>query len=114
MGVVYKCFDEVAGIEVALKTLPPELSDNTLEMEAFKNNFQLIHNLHHPNIVNLHQLVQDPQTRGYYLIMEYIQGVKLTEYMQNNCSRDQKKNILLQAAETLDFVHKQKFIHQDI
>ena len=50
MGVVYKCFDDVAGVEVALKALPPELSHNTLEMEDIKENFQLVHNLHHPNI----------------------------------------------------------------
>ena len=48
MGVVYKCFDETAGIEIALKALPPELSHSTEEMEDIKENFQLVHNLHHP------------------------------------------------------------------
>ena len=42
MGIVYKCFDEIAGIEVALKALPPEVTRNTLEMEAIKQNFQLV------------------------------------------------------------------------
>ncbi len=37
MGVVYKCLDETAGIEIVLKPLPSELSHNTLEMEDSKN-----------------------------------------------------------------------------
>ena len=56
MGVVYKCFDETAGIEIALKALPPELSHSTEEMEDIKENFQLVHNLHHPNIANFIKL----------------------------------------------------------
>ena len=36
MGVVYECFDEVAGIKVAVKTLAPELSGSIAEMEQIK------------------------------------------------------------------------------
>jgi len=49
MGVVYRCLDEVGGIEVALKALPPELSHNSGEMEEVRENFQLICKLAHPH-----------------------------------------------------------------
>lgn len=115
MGIVYKCFDEIAGVEVAIKMLPAELADNASEMESFRENFRLMHDLHHPNIANLNQLAKDPQSGSYYLVMEYIQGVTLTEYMKNNnCSCIQKKKILLQIAETLDFVHHKMLVHRDI
>ena len=52
MGVVYRCFDRLSSIEVALKGLPPELAGNDWEFKEIKNNFQLVHKLHHPNIAN--------------------------------------------------------------
>ena len=63
MGVVYKCFDETAGIEVALKALPPELSHNTLEMEDIRDNFQLVSKLVHQNIAISKNLEKDPANR---------------------------------------------------
>ena len=69
MGVVYKCFDETAGIEVALKALPPELSHNTIEMEDIKENFQLVHKLHHPNIAAYNNLERDKNNGNYYQLV---------------------------------------------
>ena len=59
MGVVYRCLDETAGVEVALKALPPELSHNTLEMEDIKENFQLVSQLVHQNIAVYKNLERD-------------------------------------------------------
>ena len=82
MGVVYKCFDETAGIEVALKALPPELSHNTIEMEDIKDNFQLVHNLHHPNIASSNNLEKDRSNGNYYLIMECCEGEDLRRWIK--------------------------------
>jgi len=119
MGVVYKCFDEDAGIEVALKALPPELSHNTLEMEDIKENFQLVHNLHHPNIASSNNLEKDKSNGNYYLIMECCEGEDLRRWLKRKRKDGELKledvlPIIQQVAEALDYAHKQKIIHRDI
>lgn len=119
MGIVYKCFDEIAGIEVALKSLPPELSHNFQEMEDIKDNFQLIAKLVHQNIAISRMLEKDNSNGNYYLIMECCQGEDLRSWM-----RRKRKNgkigiadvipIIEQAANALDYAHQQMIIHRDI
>jgi serine/threonine protein kinase len=77
MGVVYKCFDQTGGIDVALKALPPELSHNSAEMALVREDFQIIEQLHHPNIAAVKTLEQDAQTGDYFLIMECVEGMDL-------------------------------------
>ena len=117
MGVVYKCFDETAGIEVALKALPPELSHNTLEMEDIKENFQLVHKLHHPNIASSNTLEKDNSNGNYYLIMECCEGEDLRRWIRRK-RREQGQcdifPIIQQIAAALDYAHSQKIIHRDI
>ena len=119
MGVVYKCFDETAGIEIALKALPPELSHNTLEMEDIKENFQLVHNLHHPNIASSNNLEKDNANGNYYLIMECVEGEDLRRWIKSR-RRENALNlqtvlpIIRKVASALDYAHEQKIIHRDI
>ena len=119
MGVVYRCFDEIAGVEIALKALPPELSHNSLEMEDIKENFQLVHNLHHPNIASSNTLEKNPENGNYYLIMECCEGEDLRHWIK--CKRKDKPltlhdvlPIIKQVAEALDYAHGEKVMHRDI
>lgn len=119
MGVVYRCLDETAGIEVALKALPPELSHNTLEMEDIKDNFQLVAKLVHQNIAISKQLERDDSNGNYYLIMECCEGEDLRRWIKRKRKEGELKlkdvlPIIKQVADALDYAHKQKIIHRDI
>ena len=119
MGVVYKCFDETAGIVIALKALPPELSRSELEMEDVKENFQLVSRLVHPNIAIYRNLEKDNSNGDYYLIMECVEGEDLRRWIKRmrrdgSLSLENVLPVIRQVAAALDYAHKQKIIHRDI
>ena len=119
MGVVYKCFDEVSRIEVALKALPPELSHNTLEMEDIRDNFQLVSGLIHQNIAICRMLDRDNSSGVYYLIMEYAEGEDLRRWIrrkrkEGSLTPEETLPILRQIAAALDNAHSRRVMHRDI
>ena len=119
MGVVYRCLDETAGIEVALKALPPELSHNTLEMEDIKENFQLVAKLVHQNIAISKNLEKDNSNGNYYLIMECCDGEDLRRWIKRKRREGELKledilPIIQQVASALDYAHEMKIMHRDI
>ncbi len=119
MGVVYRCMDKVAGIEVAIKTLSPELSASGWEMDEIKENFQLVYKLHHPYIANYNSLERDRVTGNYFLVMEYVAGEELRYYLrrqkqEGRFSEDLVIRLVRQIADALDYAHANKIIHRDI
>lgn len=119
MGVVYKCFDTVGKVHVAVKTLAPELSGSLAEMKRLEKNFGLVYNLTHSNIARYNALVQDKNNGLYYLIMEFVDGVELREYLENekennNFSEALVIKLVKQIADALDYAHSQKILHRDI
>ena len=119
MGVVYRCLDVIAGIEVALKALPPELSHDALEMEDIKENFQLIAKLVHQNIAISKQLEKDESNGNYYLIMECCGGDDLRRWIKMKRKEKQLTledilPIIRQVATALDYAHEQQIVHRDI
>ena len=117
MGVVYKCFDEIGGIEVALKALPPELSHNSVEMEEVRENFQLVARLVHQHIAAVRTLDRDAETGDYYLILELAEGLDLRRWRKQKggkASLEDVLPILRHVAEALDYAHTRKIIHRDV
>ncbi len=117
MGVVYRCHDEVGGIDVALKALPPELSHNTSEMEEVRENFRMVERLHHPHIAAVKTLERDSATGDYYLILELAEGVDLRRWRKSKggkVSLGEVVPVLEQVARALDYAHSQRIVHRDV
>ena len=82
MGVVFKCRDRISQVEYAIKMVPPELARDAEAMDAVRTNFQLVHNLKHPNIASTDFLERD-EYGAYFLIMEFAPGISLTQWIKN-------------------------------
>ena len=120
MGVVYKCFDKIGGVEVAVKGLPPEVAHNSDEMEAVRENFQLVSELHHPNIAGVRTLEKDLTTGDYYLVMTLARGISLRHWLRQHGGKEHRAeqlNVLRQIASALDYAHNAEpkhIIHRDV
>jgi hypothetical protein len=117
MGLVFRCLDEVSGIEVAVKMLPPEVSRDSEEMEEVRDNFQLVSSLVHQHICSVRTLERDEANREYYLVMERVKGENLRRWRKRKGGKltlEEVLPIIRQVAASLDYAHSRKVIHRDI
>ena len=78
-GKVMLAKDEITGEQVAIKILDKEKILKEINKSKLEREIKILKILRHNNIVHLYNVVD---TRIYlYLIMEYIQGIELFEYI---------------------------------
>jgi hypothetical protein len=117
MGVVYKCFDRVGGVEVAVKGLPEDVSHDEAAMEDIRWNFQLVSELRHPGITGIRNLEADRETGDYYLVMDLASGQNLRRWAGAHGGEDSmgaKLRVVAEIAAALDYAHSRRVIHRDI
>ena len=113
MGIVYKAEDLRLQRTVALKFLPPELTQDEEAKERFVLEARAAAAISHPNICTIHEI--DEHEDQTYIAMEFVDGKSL---------RDLTKKETIPVAETLDLAiqvaggleeaHKKGVIHRDI
>ena len=77
MGVVYEALDRERSAVVALKALP-SLSGETLL--RFKHEFRAVHDIKHPNLVELGELIE--RAGRWFITMELVHGVDLITWVR--------------------------------
>ena len=115
MGTVYLAEHAKLGRKVAIKVLLPHLLKNELVRSRFVNEAKLMSSLQHPNIVTLFDYIEDDN--GLSLIMEYVQGQPLDEYIQEVSGPIPESDaivMLKQALEGFSYAHKMGLVHRDI
>jgi len=114
MAEVYKAKCRVLDRYVAVKILRSEFVEDEEFISKFKDESQAAAKLNHNNIVNIYDTGIDRDI--HYIVMEYVEGTTLKEYIKNNKPIDIKEsiNIACQIGEALRHAHSNKIIHRDI
>lgn len=113
-GVVNLYKDNRLGRKVAVKSLHQHLVNNTVLRDRFVEEAKLLAQLNHPSIVTLFDYVKDD---SFHLIMEFLEGVPLDEYIEQESGPIHELraiNIFLKVLEGISFIHSKKIIHRDI
>ena len=112
MGNVYLVKDFVENRTIALKLIKEKFFSNKA-IDRFKNEFKLVGQLKHPNIVKVYDLDVYHETDTYFFTMEYVEGEDLAQAYPK-LSYNEKLEVLLQIARGLNYIHNRHIIHFDI
>jgi serine/threonine protein kinase/tetratricopeptide (TPR) repeat protein len=112
MGEVYRAYDPRLKKDVALKRLSPILQNNPDFRERFEREAQLGATLDHPHVAAIRDVIDDQS--GFFLLMDYVDGATLREYMCSDIDVDEFLRIAIQCADGIAAAHAKKIIHRDI
>ncbi len=114
MAVVYKAYDNIDDRIVAIKILKEEYIANEEFRRRFKNESKYIAVLSHPNIVKVFDVSFGDRLQ--YIVMEYIEGITLKEYIEQQKVIQPKEAIhfVTQILRALQHAHDKGIVHRDV
>jgi serine/threonine protein kinase len=113
-GCVYLCDHANMGRRVAVKVLPFASEASPSTVERFRREARALASLDHPNVIHVHDFDQDGEQ--LYLVMEYVDGVSLHEYVKQLGALEPgaAAHFIRQAALGLQHIHEANLIHRDV
>jgi serine/threonine-protein kinase len=114
MGKVWLARDVRLDRQVALKELAPRFAKDETFVSRFLTEARAAARLNHPAIVQIYDFGNDHT--GYFLAMEYVNGVSLGALLQQRGFLREAKAISLvrQACEALAVAHRAGIVHRDV
>jgi serine/threonine protein kinase/Tol biopolymer transport system component len=113
MGEVYRARDPVLKRDVAIKVLPPFLSQDPDRLRRFQQEAQAAAALNHPNILAVYQLGNFEGTT--YLVSELLEGGTLRQELTHGALPARKAiDYGVQIAHGLAAAHHKGIVHRDL
>jgi serine/threonine-protein kinase len=104
MSVVRGAVDTRDGSFLAVKTLPPSMTEDPWRVGSLRKEYHLARRFRHPNIVRFVDYLENVKTP--YLFMEYIPGSNLRWHLENDALSIQEKIEIAKAvAGALHHIH---------
>jgi serine/threonine protein kinase len=113
MGVVYLAARMDLGNLVALKILR-DAWPSPARRQRFESEQRTLAQLNHPSIARLYDAGTLSEGTPWF-VMEYVDGVPLTEYCrERDCSVEQRLTLFRAVCEAVEYAHQHGVIHRDL
>lgn len=114
MANVYLAHDMILDRDVAVKMLRLDFANDEEFIRRFRREAQSATSLAHPNIVNIYDVGEENDL--YYIVMEYVEGQTLKQYIQQNSPLQVEKTIEImnQLTSAITHAHQNHIVHRDI
>ncbi len=115
MGQIFKGKDDL-GNDIAVKEILPEFANDWSIIDRIEKEVKFLMAVDHPSIVKLHAAFKDPSTECYYIVMEYVEGLNIEQYVNRNgaMSPDMAIDLMMKILDALQCVHNAHIVHRDI
>jgi CheY-like chemotaxis protein len=115
-GRVFRADDPRTGRVVAVKVLRRRWSEDQQRIDLFIREGKVGLTLKHPNIVEVLAINQDPHSKQYYLVMEFVEGGNLREILKLRQAMkvDEALRILEDCANGLAYAYSKGITHRDM
>jgi len=113
MGEVFRARDTRLDRTVAIKILPPQVSNDPIHKQRFEREAKTISSLNHPHICVLYDVGHQDGTD--YLVMECLEGETIAKRLEKGpLPLDQVLKFGRQIADALDKAHRSGVVHRDL
>ena len=100
----------------AIKIYPKSAFDDEDKKNSIKNEIYILNQLNHENIMKLYDIINTP--KYFYLILEYINGISLLDYIQKLPNKRIEENlckkIFYQIVTAIHYCSQKNIYHRDI
>lgn len=115
-GAGYSKFYTVisGGRKLFLKAINPENGSTTENISRLEREYKLFERLYgNEHIVRCIDLRDDPKV-GLCIVMEYVDGMTLAEFLTTSPSASERKRILNELLDAVAFIHSHQVVHNDL
>jgi eukaryotic-like serine/threonine-protein kinase len=116
MSTVFLATDSVLERAVAVKLLAEHLADDEDFVARFRREALAAARLQHPNIVQVFDSGQDPESHRHYIVMEYVEGPSAADLLREYRELDIEQTVAIvrDACHGLDYAHRAGVVHRDV
>jgi serine/threonine protein kinase len=116
MSTVFRAHDTVLERPVAVKLLAEHLAEDEAFVARFRREALAAARLQHPNIVQVFDSGEDPDSGRHYIVMEYVDGPSCADLLRQHRMFDSEDTVRIvrDACHGLDYAHRAGVIHRDV